>query len=140
IKKASDLVDLRSTIARLGLGLRDVFPILPAPRIGAVCRGDESQRSTDAVLFHLPQCIGQHGMPVPVSPVDRQLRTMLFEFAFQSGDQFASLLVDWALAVKMVVVFSDGKHSLPGNVSPPKHVLKKRNDVFSRFGTTERDN
>src|SRR5437868_6472887 len=79
-------------------------------------------------------------MPVPVAPVDRQIRAVLFEFAFQSGDKFPGLLVDGALALKMVVVFGDREHALPRNVSPPKHVFKKRNDIFSRFGTTERDN
>ena len=65
-------------------------------------------------------------MPVPVSPVDREIRAVLFEFVLQRGDQFASLLVDGALALKMVVVFRDGEHALPRNVSPAKHVFKKR--------------
>ena len=65
---------------------------------------------------------------------------MLFELAFQSGNQFAGLLVDGALAVKMIVVFSDGEHAFARNVAASKHVFKKWNYVFSRFGTAEGDN
>ena len=65
---------------------------------------------------------------------------MLVKFALQGGNQLAGLLVDGTLAFKMIVMFSDGEHAFARNIFSPKHILEKRNDIFSRFGTTERDN
>ncbi len=86
------------------------------------------------------QGFGEHGMPVAISPVDRQLRPVLGEFVFERGDQFPRLLVDGALAVEMVVVLGDGQHAFARNISSAQNIFEERNHLVRRFRTAEGDN
>ena len=62
---------------------------------------------------------------------------MLREFVLQRCNQLASLLVNGALALEVVIVFCDGKHPLAGYISSPQHVFKERDNVPAGFGTAE---
>src|SRR5207244_12149735 len=50
----------------------DVFEILPAPRIGAVGRGNKRQRVAAAIRLHLAQRVWEVWTPIAIPPVDRQ--------------------------------------------------------------------
>ena len=79
-------------------------------------------------------------MPVAVSPIDRQLRSVLREFVFDRSDQFARLLVDRTFSVEVVVVFGDGEDAFARNIFSAQDVFKEWNYVFFGFGTAEGDN
>src|SRR5580704_12455349 len=98
IEEHAQFFDLRSTRTNFALRKRNVFAVLPASGIGTVSRGHKSQRPANAVQLHLTNGICQHGMPVAIAPVYRQLRPVLREFGFESRDQLTGLLVDRTLA------------------------------------------
>ena len=79
-------------------------------------------------------------MPIPVSPIDWQLRSVSLQLRFQRGDQLSRLLVNRALAFEVVVVLGYGEHALPRNIAPAQHILKKWNHLFTRFRSAERNN
>ena len=66
------LVDAGSTGADGGLGAFDVLAILAAARVRAVRRQDDSQARLTPWPVICGQRIGQHRVPVAVSPVNRQ--------------------------------------------------------------------
>src|SRR5579863_3664826 len=78
-------------------------------------------------------------MPVAVSPINRQLGTMLGEFGFKGRDQLPCLLVNRTLTVEMIVVLGDREHALAGNVPSPEHVFEEGNYVLMFFRTTKRN-
>src|SRR5690349_13109904 len=110
VVEGPQLVNLRSI--RPGLHPRpfDVLPILAATRIGSKRRGDESQGATDPVCPHLTQSAGEHGIPIPVSPVDRKRWTLHLELPLNGRDQSTVLVIDGALASEVVVVLRHLKH------------------------------
>ena len=59
---------------------------------------------------------------------------MLGQFTFESCDQFASLLVDRALAVEMVVVLGDREHALARNIPSAQNVFEEWNHIVAGFG------
>ena len=140
IEECAQLVDLRRSRANFNLCATDVFAILPASGIRTVGRRHKGKRSVNAVLFHLPQGFRQHGMPVTVSPIHRQLRTVLRQFLLQSRDQFPNLLVDRALAAEVVIVLGDCQHAFAPNIPSSQHVFEEWDHLFRRFRAAEGNN
>jgi hypothetical protein len=67
----------------------DVLDVLAAARVGGVRRSCDGKRASHPTGRHLPDRIGQHGVPVAIAPVDGERDP----FA-QGGDQVAALPVD----------------------------------------------
>ena len=101
--------------------------------------GDVTKASAplDSVRGHAPDRIRKQGMPVPVSPVDRQGKVAGFQCLFQGGDQRTVLAVDRADPVKMMVVFRDLHHPFPGDAPALEHALEEGDDIIRAFGTSE---
>ena len=76
-------------------------------------------------------------MPVSVSPIDRQRGAVSFQLFFQRGNQFSGLLVDRALAFKVVIVFGYSEKPLTRDIFSAQHVFQKGNHFFTRFGSAE---
>ena len=89
--------------------------------------------------LHLAQRIGQHGMPVAIAPVDGQVRAAGGQFGLERGDQFASLIVDGALAAELVVVLGYFEHAFARDVPAAQHIFEERDDVFAALGAAEGD-
>ena len=140
VEERAQLVDLWCTRTNFILRARNVFAVLPASRVGTVRGSDEGERSANAVPLHLLQSFGQHGMPIAIAPVDRDLGSMLRQFAFESCNQFTGLLVDRTLAAEMVVMFGDRQHALPRNIPPAQNVFQERNHILRALGPAEGDN
>lgn len=70
----------------------------------------------DAVVGHLLDRFGQEGMPVAVSPVDGQLRSVRVEFLDQGDQQGPVLGIQRALTTEEVVVLGHLQHPLVGDV------------------------
>src|SRR5258708_6316485 len=78
-------------------------------------------------------------MPVPVSPINRQLRPVPLQLRFQRADQVTSLLIDRALTLEVVIMFRNREHSFARDVPSAQHVFKEGKYFFFRFGTSERN-
>ncbi len=139
VEECPQFLHFRSARSRRSLRTSNVFPILPAAGVGTIGRGHKAHRPPDAILFHLPQRIGQKRMPIPVSPINWHAGSVALQLRFQGGDQFPRLLVDRALALEVVVVFGHRQHALPGNIAPAQHGFKKRNHLFARLWPPERN-
>ena len=92
----------------------DILQVLAAAGIGAEGRGGERDGPPDAIVTHLPDGVRQQGVPVPVSPVNRELHHLP-----QGGYQFPVLVVNRAPAIKMVVMGRHRQQALPGDVASP---------------------
>ena len=92
----------------------------------------------DSVGLHLAQRVGQKRMPVAITPINRQPRPVRLKLALQAGDQGASLIVDRALAIEMMIMLRDREHSLARNVAPAQHILEERNYVVGLLRSAER--
>ena len=79
-------------------------------------------------------------MPIAISPIDGQLRSMLREFVFDRSNQFAGLLVDGTFSVEVVVMLGDGEKPFARNVASAQDVFQEGNYILFGFGTTEGDN
>ena len=79
-------------------------------------------------------------MPIPVSPVNREIRPVLRELVLDRRDQVAGLLVDGTFSIEVVVVFGDGEHAFAWNISSTQHVFQEGNHVIVTLRTTEGDN
>src|SRR5580658_5502858 len=78
-------------------------------------------------------------MPVAVSPVDGQVRSMLREFGLQRGDQFAGLPVNGALAAEVVVMLGDGQQAFARNIFSAQNIFQKGDHIVPGLGTAEGD-
>src|SRR5258706_9440329 len=78
-------------------------------------------------------------MPVAIPPIDWQVRPVSLQLRLQRGNQVTALLVDWTLALEVVIVLSDRQHALTRNVPSTQHVFQEGNHFFPRFRSTERD-
>src|SRR5580698_1928504 len=92
VEKYAQLVDLWRAGAYFALCAGDVFAILPASGIRAVSGCHKGERAANAVFLHLAQRIGEHRMPVAISPIDGQLRAVCGEFALDCGDRKSTRL------------------------------------------------
>ena len=87
VVETANHVDLRGIHANSLPGSGDIFAILPTTRIGTKGRSHKGQGMFDAVVGHLPDNVAQHGVPVPVSPIDGQMGSMFIKFYDQLGKQ-----------------------------------------------------
>src|SRR5260370_5878893 len=78
-------------------------------------------------------------MPVPVSPIDWQLRPVPLQLRFQRADQVTGLLIDRALTLEVVIMFGHGQQALARDVPSAQHVFKEGKYFFFRFRTTKRN-
>ena len=109
-------IDPRCAGADLPLGFGDVLAVLPATGVRTKTVGKKGQRVPHAVAGHPAEGVRKQGVPVAVSPVDRQLRAVDGQFLLQSGYQFTVLLVDRAHAAEPLVVVGHFQHPLAGHV------------------------
>ena len=65
------LVDGRGVRSDCGSSPCDIFAVLAATGVGAVCRQHDRQRVLDPRGGHLGKRVGQQRVPVSVAPVDR---------------------------------------------------------------------
>src|SRR6202140_1991131 len=88
----------------------------------------------------MAQRVGEHRMPVAVSPIHGQVWFMLRKFVFEGRDQVACLLVDGAFAIEVVVVLGHREHALTWNVASAQHIFEEWDDILPGFRATEGDN
>ena len=62
---------------------------------------------------------------------------MLIQFAAQTGDQFAALLIDWADTTKVVVMLGHFQHAFARNRLAAKNIFEERDDILSLLGAAE---
>ena len=139
VVELSQLVDHGSAGTDHGARVLDVFEVLPARRVRAVCGRDEGERALDAVVAHLTHGVGEQRMPVAVAPVDGQRVTGRRELGVQSGDERTIVRVDRAHAIHDVVLLGDLPESLRRHVATLGDVLEERHDVVGPLGAAERD-
>src|SRR6516164_1685764 len=72
----------------------DVLEVLPTGRVAASGRGDEDERTTDAIPRHLPNGLGEEWLPVPSTPVDRQCNVVLGELVADGRNECSGCGVD----------------------------------------------
>ncbi len=97
-----------------------------------------SERPTP-VVAHLPQRVGEVGVPVAVAEVDRQPDPVRGELGLERRDQIAVLLVDRADAAEELVVMADLREPLARDVASARDVLEERDHVVGPLGAAERD-
>src|SRR5271166_1952250 len=78
-------------------------------------------------------------MPIAVPPIDWQRWPAALQLRLQCRNQLSRLLVNGALALEVVVVLGHGQHALARNIATAQHVLKKRNHLFTRLRSAERN-
>ena len=100
---------------------------------------DDGEGPLHSVGSHFGQRVGQHRVPVSISPVDRQRDAVPVELRPQRGDQVADLSIDRADAAEMVVVLGDLQKSLAGDVSAPRDVFQERQHIFAALGPAKTD-
>ena len=139
-RPATDLPELRQT--RDGYGTRGSFlrwaRPRPMPPARARCLPDtagsssmnckrKSQRPVHDACRQLSSAAAcrRAGMPVAVSPIDRQVRPVLGQLRFKGRDESPILVVDRALAPEAVVVFSHFQHALAWHVFPAQDVFQE---------------
>jgi hypothetical protein len=69
-------------------------------------------------------------MPVPIAPVDWQVRSALGEFALQCGEEIPVVIVDRSLSLEVVIMLGDREKALPWDILSAQDIFQKRNDVF----------
>ena len=80
IEAHSYLLNDRSARSDLFLCCRDIFSVLTTSTVATEHAGEESQRSLLTIVFHLLKCVGEHRMPVAITPVNRQIDARCGEF------------------------------------------------------------
>src|SRR5215471_1429319 len=139
IEEDAELIDLRCAFAYFRLRACDVFAVLTTSGIRTVGRSHKRKRSFDAVAFHLAQSVGEHRMPIAISPIDGKIRTVVSKFVLDGCDQITCLLVNRAFAVEVVIVFGNGEHAFARDVASAKHVFEEGDDMVMTFRTAERN-
>src|SRR4029077_4542761 len=89
----------------------NIFAILPASRVRTVSGSHESESALNALLLHLTQRVCKQRMPVTISPKNGELWPSPGQLILQRWDQLPSLLVNRALAAKLLIVSGDFQHS-----------------------------
>ena len=133
------LVDPGGTGADDLLGLGDVLAVLPAARIGRIRRQHHGQGVLHAGTGHLLHRAGEHRVPVPIPPINRQPHAATAKFRLQDPDQVADLVVDGAPAVEVIIMLGHLHHPLAGDVPPAQHVLQERDHVVLLLRPPEAD-
>jgi hypothetical protein len=82
IVEDAQLVDVRRRGPDLLLCGRDVLAVLAAAGIRTVRAGEERQGPPHAISPHLGERFGKQRMPVPVTPINWQLRPVGRQFLF----------------------------------------------------------
>ena len=114
-----DLVDLRNLGPRAPLGHgvasgAQVLPVLAAARVRGIRRGENSERTGDAIVGHLLDHIGKVRIPVAVAPVDPEWHSGCGECSFEFGPLATTLFVEWTYPTKVGVLLADLGESLAG--------------------------
>ena len=78
-------------------------------------------------------------MPITIAPIDWQDNFVFVELFLKCGHHGADLTIDWADAIKMIIVLGDFEHPLSRHVTTSQNVFQKRHHVVPLFGTTETD-
>ena len=119
------------------LSRQDVLSILTTTGIGAVGGRHKRQSTADTVTCHLLHRVGEHRMPVSISPVNRQFDLMRIEFLLQGRDDITALRIDRANAAEQRIVFGHLEHSFSRNISSAEDIFEEREDIIGSFGTAE---
>ena len=139
VEERTGAQDLGRLVADLDLSGEEVLAVLAAAGVGAVGGREERERPADAAVGHLTQNVGQEGMPVAVSEVDRQVDAVGVELGAERGDERPVLRVDRADAVEPLVVAGDLLEPLARDAAPPGDVLEEGHHVVHALGPAERD-
>jgi hypothetical protein len=120
-------------------GACDVLPVLPAPGVRRVRRGDERQQPSVPGSLGGAERVGQPGVPVAVAEVDRQVRTVGGEPVLQCRDQGPVLVVDGRAATVVVVVLGDLLQAVAWDVAAADDVLQEGHHLVRCLGAAEGD-
>ena len=93
-----------------------------------------------SVSAHLAQGVGEISFPVAVPPIDGQANAMGIEFGAQCGNEFAALIIDWAFAAEVVIVFCDFVEAFGRNAPAACHIFQKRHYIFGLLRAAEGNN
>ncbi len=115
----------RRGVTYLGHRSGDILAILSATAVAAEHRGKERDSPLSAILRHGAESAGQEGMPIAVSPIDRQVKPAPLAFRRDGRDQCAAMFVDRADATEMLIMLGDFQHPFARNVFSSQHVFKK---------------
>src|SRR5688572_15417770 len=102
-------------------------------------RGDEPDRAAHARGAHLPQRIGQEGMPVPHADENRQRITGGCEPCRKTVRLPPRQLGNWRYAVEELVVMCHVFDAFRRHATAAQHVCQKRTDVLQTLRPAERD-
>ena len=117
--KRPDFHDLRHAFRRIFRGnqrakrIRNILLILAAARIRSEGGRRKRNRTTNSVIAHLANRIGEERSPVPIAPINRDR-----DYLAQLGDQRAILVVNRTTAIKVIIMFGDLEQSLAGYIAP----------------------
>src|SRR6266550_8057314 len=139
IVECANLLHARRVIPDNTSRLGNIFQILAATRIGTVRRSHERQRVLYSLVTHLPEGVSEQRMPVAIAKVNRQRRTISLQFNFESGNEFAVLLIERANAAKQFIVCGDLKQAFARDVPTAQYIFKEGNYVVHSLRPTKRD-
>lgn len=88
---------------------------------------------------HLLHRLGKKGIPVAIAPINWELDPIFVQFNSQSPNQLATLFIDGAHAVEVVVMFGHRQHPLTGDIFTSKHIFQEGNDIVPAFWTAKRN-
>ena len=94
VETHADLLDPRRPRTDLGLGPHEVLAVLSTSAKATEHAGEKRQRPLPAVAFHLFESFGEHRVPIPVAPVDRQIDALRLKLGFDCRQQGPVLIVD----------------------------------------------
>lgn len=137
VVKDADFVEAEVCQSGFAGGFLEVFEVLSATGVGTESGGDEGEDLPNTFAMHLTESLGKEGVPVSISPIDREGDISFFEFSEEIPDQFPALAVDGADAVEMVVVFGDLQESFARDVAAAQDVFEEGDDILSAFRSAE---
>src|SRR5690606_10061216 len=121
-----------------GTGSSDVLVVLAAAGNPAPSRSGEHQSTPHPVLGHFGHGVLHHGVPVPVSEVDRQVPALLGKLRLDGGDHLPIQLVDRGNTTEVVVVLGDLVEPLRWNTTSSGDVLQEGPHVLRPFRAPKR--
>ena len=80
IVKHPQFVEMKTGGLGILQGCRDIFAILPTPRVATETRSHISDGFLNAISLHLNQGIRQIGIPVSITPVNGKIDAVGIEF------------------------------------------------------------
>jgi len=136
VEVVAQLVEHRCAL-EVGDRVEEVLAVLAAPGVRRVGARHEAGGPGDAVGRHLPQRVGEVGVPVAVAPVDRQVQPGAGEVVAQCGEERPVLVVDRRAAPEQEVVLADDLEPLARDPASPGDVLEERHHVLGPLGAAE---